>query len=363
LISIEKTVKAIILIIVGLQLLTLFNHDVHAWAADFVTRHGIDIGNRFVHAALERLVGITNGQIVTFSVVAFLYSIVLLVEASGLWLQKRWAEYLTVISTSLLLPLEIYEIFERFTWVRIAILAINIFIVWYLATRLRDEKKEISDEPVTPRAPRVKICGITNLDDALHAIESGADELGFNFYKESPRYISPAEAKKIADKLPRRIIKIGVFVNESMEDVVQIAKLVGVNGIQLHGDESDLYILDLKEKTPCFVIKAFRVSPSFQAADALDWDMDYPLFDAYSPLEFGGTGQKLDWKNISNDLFVWFPNQAYLAGGLTSDNVAEAIQSVQLLYAVDVASGVESSPGKKDPEKVAAFIKAAKEAI
>ena len=142
LISIEKTVKAVILIIVGFKLATLVNQDVHTWAADFVTRHGIDIGNRFVHAALERLVGITSSQIVTFSVVAFFYSSVLLVEAVGLWLQKRWAEYLTAISTALLMPLEIYEIYERFTWVRVAILLINAFIVWYLATRLRDEKKE-----------------------------------------------------------------------------------------------------------------------------------------------------------------------------------------------------------------------------
>ena len=142
LISIEKTVKAVVLIVVGLKLLTLFNQDVHAWASEFVTRHGIDVGNRFVHAALQRLVGVTNGQIVTFGVVALVYSTILLIEATGLWLQKRWAEYLTAISTALLLPLEMYEMYERFTWVRIAIFVINIFIVWYLATRLRDEKAE-----------------------------------------------------------------------------------------------------------------------------------------------------------------------------------------------------------------------------
>ena len=130
------------LIVVGLKLLTLFNQDVHAWASGFVTRHGIDVGNRFVHAALQRLVGVTNGQIITFGVVALAYSAVLLVEASGLWLQKRWAEYFTAISTALLLPLELYEMYERFTWVRIGIFVINLFIVWYLTTRLRDEKVE-----------------------------------------------------------------------------------------------------------------------------------------------------------------------------------------------------------------------------
>lgn len=140
LIAIEKTLKAVVLIIVGFKLLTLVNQDVHAWASDFVTRHGIDIGNRYVKATLERLVGVTGGQIAFWSIVALVYSGVLLVEAGGLWLQKRWAEYLTVVSTALLVPLELYEIYERFTWVRIVILAVNVFIVWYLATRLMDEK-------------------------------------------------------------------------------------------------------------------------------------------------------------------------------------------------------------------------------
>jgi len=145
LISVEKTIKAVVLLLVGLKLISLFDQDVHARAADFVTRHGIDIGNRYVHVFLERLVGVTNSQIVTWSVVAFVYSTVLLIEALGLWFQKRWAEYLTAVSTALLIPLEVYEIWERFTWVRIAALVINIFIVWYLATRLRDEKKEIHE--------------------------------------------------------------------------------------------------------------------------------------------------------------------------------------------------------------------------
>jgi uncharacterized membrane protein (DUF2068 family) len=143
LISIEKTIKAAVLLIVGFKLLTLVGQDLHSWASDFVTGHGIDVGNRYVQAALERLVGVTGGQIVTSAVVAIVYSGVLLIEATGLWLQKRWAEYLTSISTALLIPLEVYELYERFTWVRISILSINMFIVWYLFTRLRDEKKEV----------------------------------------------------------------------------------------------------------------------------------------------------------------------------------------------------------------------------
>jgi phosphoribosylanthranilate isomerase len=366
LISIEKTVKAVVLIVVGFKLLSLVNQDVHAWAADFVTRHGIDVGNRFVHAALERLIGVTNEQVITWSVVAFVYSTILLIEATGLWLQKRWAEYLTAISTSLLLPLELYEIYERFTWVRIAIFAINVFIVWYLVTRLRDEKKEIVDgpnvEPIIQSPPRVKICGITNLEDARAAFDSGADQLGLNFYEKSPRYISPDKARELVDSLPIGVETVGVFVNEPIKRVLDTAKHVGLDGIQLHGDEDNNYILELKKRTKLFVIKAFRVSKEFYVCDALDWNMDFPLFDTYSTDGRGGTGKSFDWKEVSTDIYLWFPFSAYLAGGLTPENVAEAVR-IATPYAVDVASGVEVAPGKKDPKKVAAFIKAAKEAL
>jgi phosphoribosylanthranilate isomerase len=366
LIAIEKTVKAVVLIVVGLKLLSLFDQDVHAWASDFVTRHGIDVGNRFVHAALERLVGVTNSQIVTFGVVALFYSTVLLVEATGLWLQKRWAEYLAAISTALLLPLELYEMYERFTWVRIAIFVINVFIVWYLVTRLRDENIEtiagIGFEPLQPRVPRVKICGITNLEDAQRAVDYGADQLGLNFYEKSPRYISPDKARELVDSLPYNVETVGVFVNEPMDDILATAEYVGLDGIQLHGDEDFKYVKELGRRTTRFVIKAFRVSQTFSIADAMDWDMDYPLFDAFSPYERGGTGMTLNWEEIASDVFLWFPFTAYLAGGLTPENVAEAVRTFKP-YAVDVASGVESTPGKKDPMKVAAFIKAAKEAI
>src|SRR5262249_44222399 len=122
-IAFEKTIKAVVLIVIGLKLLTFMNRDVHAWAEDFVTRHGIDIANRFVHDALERLIGVGNEQLIQFSAIAFIYASILFVEGIGLWMQKRWAEYLTAISTALFIPFEIYEIYERFTWVRIAILA------------------------------------------------------------------------------------------------------------------------------------------------------------------------------------------------------------------------------------------------
>jgi uncharacterized membrane protein (DUF2068 family) len=119
---------------------------VHEWAADLVTRHGIDVANRFVAAILERLVGVTARQVTIWSAIAFVYAVLLFTEGVGLWLQKRWAEYLTVGATAALLPVEIYELFQHFTIVRVVILAINIFIVWYLVTRLRDETRLPSPE-------------------------------------------------------------------------------------------------------------------------------------------------------------------------------------------------------------------------
>ena len=209
---------------------------------------------------------------------------------------------------------------------------------------------------------RVKICGITNLEDALLAVEFGADELGFNFFKGSKRHLSPQNAREIIDQLPISSGNVGVFVNEGIDSLLEIADFVGIDGIQLHGDEDMAYIETLQKRTKRFVIKAFRVTPDFLVGDALDWPLTFPLFDTHSSHQYGGTGETFDWEEFGTDIFLWFPENAYLAGGLNADNVADAIRVVRP-YAVDVASGVESSPGKKDPEKVAAFIKAAKEAI
>ena len=137
-----KFLKGIVLLVVGVKLLTLLNKDVADWAMDFVNRHGIDSENQYVHAMLEKLAGVNKNQLMAMSGGAFLYSSLQLTEGIGLWLEKRWAEVLTVIATSLLIPLELYEIYERFTWIRLAILIVNLFVVWYLATRLRDEKQE-----------------------------------------------------------------------------------------------------------------------------------------------------------------------------------------------------------------------------
>ena len=141
-IAVLKFLKGLVLLVVGIKLLTLINKDVGEWAMAFVNRHGIDSENQFVHSVLEKLAGINRNQMMAMSGGAFLYSSLQLTEGIGLWMEKRWAEFLTVIATSLFIPLEVYEIYEKFTWVRVLILIVNLFVVWYLATRLRDEKKE-----------------------------------------------------------------------------------------------------------------------------------------------------------------------------------------------------------------------------
>jgi len=141
-----KLLKGILLFIVALKLLTLLNKDVGVWFADFIARHRIDPENKIVHGIIEKLAGIENKQLILFSVGSFLYSALQLTEGIGLWLEKRWAEFLTVIATSCLIPLEIYEVFAKFTWIRVGALLVNIFVVWYLSTRLKDEKKEMLEE-------------------------------------------------------------------------------------------------------------------------------------------------------------------------------------------------------------------------
>lgn len=360
-IAFEKAVKGVVLLVVAFRMLTLFNRDVHAWAEDFINRHGIDLTNRYVQTALERLTGVGNKQLVAYSVVAVVYAALLFTEGIGLWLQKRWAEYLTAIATALFIPFELYELYEKFTWVRIAILALNIFVVWYLATRLKDEKKEgLTTEDTEKHRTRIKICGITNIDDALLAVKYGADELGFNFYKKSPRYVSPILAKSITDKLPVSIFRVGVFVNETLEKIYEIAQVAGLDAVQLHGDEDANFVDRLKASSGLTVIKALRVTPEFNARDAVDYDADAILLDGYSTKERGGTGDTFDW-NIAGRVSALVPI-LYLAGGLTPENVADAVRKVRP-YAVDVCSRIESKPGKKDAEKLERFIVAVRETI
>jgi phosphoribosylanthranilate isomerase len=206
----------------------------------------------------------------------------------------------------------------------------------------------------------VKICGITNLADARYAVESGADQIGFNFYFESPRFISPNSALDIADKLPKSVLCVGVFVNELLENVMSAASNVPLDVVQLHGDEDNRFIEEVHTMTGLPVIKALRIFDDFDIGSAKNSSADAILLDKYSPSARGGTGQPVDW-NLARQIRE-VVDRVYLAGGLNQDNVQTAIRAVRP-WAVDVASGVESSPGKKDPKKVFAFIKAAKEAI
>jgi phosphoribosylanthranilate isomerase len=205
----------------------------------------------------------------------------------------------------------------------------------------------------------VKICGITNLNDAMAAAEAGADALGFNFYAKSPRYISAETARSITQELPGSTLKVGVFVDESIETIAMTVDVAGLNVIQLHGDESPGYVDELRRRTSCDLIKAFRVSDDFSPEDALDYSVEGILLDAFSADVHGGTGETFDWDVAKS---VWtLIGCLWLAGGLTPENVAEAIAAVRP-FAVDACSSLEIGPGIKDPAKMRHFIKEAKRA-
>jgi len=142
LIALEKFLRGALLLIVGVKMLTLVGDNVHRWAVEFVQRHGIDMAHRWVQSSLNKLRGVSEQELVEFGVVACLYSLLLMTEGVGLWMGYLWAEYVTIISTSLLLPIEIYELIEKFTFVRLALLVINIAIVIYLVWRVRSDRRE-----------------------------------------------------------------------------------------------------------------------------------------------------------------------------------------------------------------------------
>ena len=201
---------------------------------------------------------------------------------------------------------------------------------------------------------RVKICGITNLEDARASIDAGAHALGFNFYPPSPRYIEPSAARRIIEQLPAAILCVGVFVNlPDAEEVTRLASEAGVQAVQLHGDESPEYCQRLKD---FFVIKALRVNSEFEPERAARYETEAVLLDGFSPVAFGGVGQRFDWSVAMRTREL--VEKLFLAGGLNADNVAAAIKLVQP-YAVDACSGLESIPGRKDMAKVRAFIAAA----
>lgn len=203
------------------------------------------------------------------------------------------------------------------------------------------------------RGVRVKICGITNWPDAKRAVDSGASLLGFNFYSRSPRYITPAKARRIVRRLPKSVLVVGVFVNEAEEKMLEVARVVGLDFVQLHGDEPPATIARLKRMIP--VIKAIRVRKPLRTAQLARYhEASALLLDGFDRHRRGGTGKTFDWKCAQR---VNAHARIFLAGGLTSENIAEAIR-VAKPYGVDLCSGVESRPGKKDPARLRAVQRA-----
>jgi len=200
---------------------------------------------------------------------------------------------------------------------------------------------------------KIKICGLTNLDDASAAIDFGADALGFVFFKESPRNISPAKAAAIIARLPVFTTTVGVFVNEPKEEILKIVEQTGVSVIQLHGEEPPEACL-----LPKKVIKGIRIKSleSLEPLKRYQGHVSAFLLDTYAPHLPGGTGQTFNW-DIALEAKSY--GRIILAGGLTPENISEAIKTVRP-YAVDVSSGVELEKGKKDHEKMKLFIERAK---
>jgi len=212
----------------------------------------------------------------------------------------------------------------------------------------------------------IKICGITNVEDALVAVEAGADALGFVFYDKSPRNVSADTALEISRHLSGRIERVGVFVNQNEDVLCDVGDDAALTAVQMHGDKEDPHIADLVvARRPLKVllgVSMHRPTPDEWAATWEAKNVFAFLADSGSSKKLGGTGETFDWHasiNAINKIKGF--GRLVLAGGLTPENVAEAIQVVKP-WGVDVSSGVEASPGKKDPEKVRAFIRAVREA-
>ena len=215
----------------------------------------------------------------------------------------------------------------------------------------------------------VKICGITNLEDALTAVDAGADALGFVFYEKSARRIDVETAREIAAQLPETVEKVGVFVDESADKVEDVADRAGLTAVQFHGDEHESLAKYIVHRKVLLSIPASKVrfSPD-EKGEAWGSFMRLPdtlgaiILDSGTQEKRGGTGTTFNWEEAK--AFILLMKKMHpivVAGGLTAKNVKEAIQMLHP-WGVDVASGVEASPGKKDPEKVRAFIAAVREA-
>lgn len=197
---------------------------------------------------------------------------------------------------------------------------------------------------------RVKICGMTRVEDALKAVELGADAVGFIFYKKSPRAVTIKQARVIIKELPPFVHRVGVFVNESIERVNELKEKLGLDLVQLHGDETPAYCRKVNSR----VLKAIRISDSSSLKELSKFNVDGFLLDTFHPGIYGGTGKVFDWK-LAKQAGKF--GRIIVAGGLNQDNVAEAISNARP-YGVDVCSGVEKTPGVKDIKKMRAFLSA-----
>lgn len=195
---------------------------------------------------------------------------------------------------------------------------------------------------------KIKICGITNIEDALLCESEGADALGFIFFKKSKRYIEPNSAKEIINHLSPFTVKVGVFVNESADFINETAAHLNLNAVQLHGEESPEIIRKIDNQ----VIKSFRINNGFDFSILEKYSNNSFLFDTYSDLEYGGTGKSFNWKLIPDDL----KNKIILAGGISILNIEDIFNNIKPA-AVDLSSSLESEPGKKDRKKVKEFFK------
>jgi phosphoribosylanthranilate isomerase len=202
-----------------------------------------------------------------------------------------------------------------------------------------------------PSAPKIKFCGITNLGDARRAADAGAWAIGLVFWPGSPRRCDEAQAAEIAAALKRRLHVVGVFVNPTLDHLARVSEQVGLTAIQLHGDEGPSFCAEAARRTGCKVIKAVRVRSAADMQALVPFHTDYHLLDSHVPGRPGGSGETFEWELAR---LHRGPVPVILSGGLSPGNVAEAIEVVRP-FAVDVASGVETAPGRKDPDKLKAF--------
>lgn len=198
----------------------------------------------------------------------------------------------------------------------------------------------------------VKVCGITNPEDARVAAEAGADMVGFIFYPPSPRYVTPEQVRRMVEMLPPDLVTVGVFVNETVETVTRVVATSGIQMVQLHGEEGP----ELCQALPCRVIKAFRFTPQVRPEMMRDYAVEAFLIEGFHADFYGGVGAQADWHQVAA---LQPYGRMILAGGLTPENVQAAIR-IARPYGVDVGSGVETAPGKKDWHKVRTFVRRAK---